>query len=217
MADGQSSALCDGACLPLHSAIFPQPQEIFSSGSNFVLDNQVRVVVPQKASKENLLLAGLLVNELSDRFELHLKIERATDLSAGRRVILMGSIENPLVRQYCTKTGLMASVEGLGPESYILHAGDNMVLVAGKDDRGAFYKLQLLRQLLVKEEKKVRIRGALIRDWPDKPFRGIYIFLPGRDNIQYFNRFVRDFMALYKYNTLILGMNPCMRLDSILS
>jgi hexosaminidase len=213
-ANGQSSAPCDRACLPLQSAIFPQPQEISSSGSDFVLDNQVRVVVPQKASEEDLLLAGLLVNELSDRFGLHLKIERVKDLSAGRRVILMGSIENPLVRKHCTEAGLMASVEGLGPESYILRTGDNMVLVAGKDDRGAFYGLQSLRQLLVKEEKEVRIRGALIRDWPDKPFRGIYMFLPGRDNIQYFKRFVRDFMALYKYNTLILEMNSCMRLDS---
>ena len=89
-----------------------------------------------------------------------------------------------------------------------------MVLIAGKDDRGAFYGLQSLRQLVVKEEKEVRFRGAMIRDWPDKPFRGIYMFLPGRDNINYFKRFVRDFMAMYKYNTLILEMNSCMRLES---
>jgi hypothetical protein len=74
--------------------------------------------------------------------------------------------------------------------------------------------LQSLRQLPVKEEKEVRFRGAMIRDWPDKPFRGIYMFLPGRDHIVYFKRFVSDFMALYKYNTLILEMNSCMRLDN---
>ena len=56
--------------------------------------------------------------------------------------------------------------------------------------------------------------GVHVRDWPDKPFRGIYMYLPGRDNIAFFKRFVRDFMALYKYNTLILEMNACMRLDS---
>ena len=213
-AAGQSSAPCDGSCLPLQSAIFPQPQEISSSGSDFVLDNQIRVVVPSGASEEDLLLAGLLVNELSDRFGLHLKIERVKSLSAGKRAILMGSMENPLVRRYCTEMKLMAGVESLGPESYILQTDNNLVLVAGKDDRGAFYGVQSLRQLLVKEEKEVRFRGAQIRDWPDKPFRGIYMFLPGRDNIQYFKRFVRDFMALYKYNTLILEMNSCMRLDN---
>jgi hexosaminidase len=209
----QSGTPCDGACQTLESAIFPQPQEISNSGSDFALDNQVRVVVPSKASEQDLLLAGMLVNELSDRFGLFLKIERVKNLSAGKRAILMGSIKNPLVRGYCTEMKLARGVESLGPEGYILHADKNMVLVAGKDDRGAFYGLQSLRQIVVKEEKEVRFRGALIRDWPDKQFRGIYMFLPGRDNINYFKRFVRDFMAMFKYNTLILEMNSCMRLE----
>ena len=211
---GQSSVPCDGACQTLESAIFPQPQEITASGSDFVLDNQVRVVVPSEASEQDMLLARMLVNELSDRFGLFLKIERAKNLSAGKRVILMGSMENPLVRQYCTEKKLINGVEDLRPESYILRAEKNMVLIAGKDDRGAFYGLQSLRQLVVKEEKEVCIRGAKIRDRPNKPFRGIYMYLPGRDHIVYFKRFVSDFMAMYKYNTLILEMNTCMRLDS---
>ena len=57
-------------------------------------------------------------------------------------------------------------------------------------------------------------RGVRIRDWPDKPFRGVKLYLPGRNNIPFFKRFVRDFMALYKYNTLIMEMNAGMRLDS---
>ncbi len=203
----------DGADLAFQSPIFPKPQEISSSGSDFVLDNQVRIVVPSDASEQDLLLAGLLVNELGDRFGLHLKVERITALSANRRVILMGSIKNSLVRRYCTATELMASTQSLGPESYFLQTNKNIVLVAGSDDRGAFYGFQSLRQLLVNDEKSTRFRGVLIRDWPDKPFRGIYLFLPGRDNIAFFKRFVRDFMALYKYNTLIMEMNACMRLD----
>ncbi len=213
-AANQSSAPYDGSCQPLESAIFPKPQEISSSGNDFVLDNQVRVVVPSEASEQDLLLAGMLVNELSDRFGLHVKIERVKYLTAGKRVILMGSMENPLVRRYCVEMNPAPGVEGLGPEGYLLHTDKNMVLIAGKDDRGAFYGLQSLRQLVVKEEKEVRFRGAMIRDWPDKQFRGIYMFLPGRDNLNYFKRFVRDFMAMYKYNTLILEMNSCMRLEN---
>jgi hypothetical protein len=52
-----------------------------------------------------------------------------------------------------------------------------------------------------------------VRDWPDKPFRGIKLYLPGRNNIPFFKRFIRDFMALYKYNTLIMEMNASMRFD----
>ncbi|HZC43310.1 MAG TPA: beta-N-acetylhexosaminidase [Acidobacteriaceae bacterium] len=211
---GQGDAASDGTPLPFQSAIFPQPQEISSSGSNFLLDNQVRIVVPSDPLEQDLLLARLLVNELGDRFGLHLKIERLTDLSANGRVILIGSTRNPLVRQYCRETELTASSQNLRPEGYILRTNNNIVLVAGIDDRGAFYGLQSLRQLLVSVDNLPQFLGVQIRDWPDKPFRGIYMYLPGRNNIAFFKRFVRDFMALYKYNTLILEMNACMRLES---
>jgi hypothetical protein len=125
----------------------------------------------------------------------------------------MGSIRNPLVQQYCANSGLLEAIEGLATEGYFLRADENVVLVAGKDDRGAFYGLQSLRQLLESDGKGTRVRGAEIRDWPDKPFRGIYLFLPGRNNIPFFKRFVADFMALHKFNTVIVEMNGCMRLE----
>ena len=213
-AASRTTAPSKGASLPLKSLIFPEPREICHSEGDFVLDNQVRILVPSDPSNEDSFLARSLAGELSDRFGLHLKIERAADQSVHRRAIVMGSMESPLVRQCCAEMDLIASPKSLGPEGYILRTTKNIVLIAGSDDRGAFYGLQSLRQLAIKEEEKLRIRGVSIRDWPDKPFRGIYMYLPGRDKIQYFKRFVRDFMALYKYNTLMLEMNACMRLES---
>lgn len=212
MAAGQSAPGAE-AGVPLQSLIWPEPQEISSSGSDFVLDSQVRIVVPSNASDQDLLLAGMLANELSDRFGLHLKIEHAATLIANSSVILMGQLTNPLVQQCCTEMNLTESVQGHGPEGYVLRTNKKSVLVAGNSDRGAFYGFQSLRQLVAREEGQLRLRGVQILDWPDKPFRGIYMFLPGRENIQYFKRFVRNFMAMYKYNTLILEMNACMRLD----
>lgn len=213
-AAGQGSAPRNGPCPPLESLIWPQPQEISSSGSDFALDNQVQVIVPSNPSRQDLFLAASLVDELGDRFGLHLKIQRAASPRAGRRAILIGSMDNPLVRQVCTEMKLTSGVEGHGPEAYLLRTAGNIALVAGNGDRGAFYGFQSLRQLFVNEDGQLRFRGVQIRDWPDKPFRGIYLFLPGRDHIQFFKRFVRDFMALNKYNTLIMEMNACMRLDT---
>jgi len=209
-----TSGMADTADLSLQSLVFPEPQDISSSGSDFVLNDQVRIVVPKDAGEEDLLLARLLANELGDRFGLQLKIKRIAKLTPDEPVILMGSIKNPLVRQYCSDMSLIETTEALGAEGYILHADSKMILVAGSDDRGAFYGLQSLRQLVATANKELRVRGVLVRDRPSKPYRGIYMFLPGRDNIAFFKRFVRDFMALYKYNTLILEMNACMRLDS---
>ena len=210
---GRSNAPQNSAASPLKSLIFPEPQEMSSSGSDFALDNQVPVIVPSNASDENLFLAGSLVHELSDRFGQHLKIERGTTVNPRQRAILMGSVENPLVKQYCTQMNLLANMQEYGEEGYVLHTDSKLAMVCGNSDRGAFHGFQSLRQLIANEEGQIRFRGVQVRDWPDKPFRGIYLFLPGRDNIPFFKRFVRDFMALYKYNTLIMEMNACMRLD----
>jgi hypothetical protein len=199
---------------PIQSLIFPKPQEVSSSGSDFTLDDQVCIVVPSNPSEQDLFLATSLINELSDRFGLRLKIKRVANLSANERGILMGSKQNSLVRQYCSDMNLTASVQGLIPEGYILRTNKNIVLIAGSDDRGAFYGLQSLRQLIASANKVLQFRGVLIQDWPDKPYRGISLYLPGRDNIAFFKRFVRDFVAMYKFNTVIMEMNACMRLDS---
>ncbi len=198
---------------PLQSLIFPAPREVSSSQGDFVLDSEVRVVVPSNASEETLFLASSLVNEIGDQFGLYLKTEKLEDIDGRQRIILMGSIDNPLVKQYCSHLSTSANIDHLGPEGYLLRSEENMVLVAGSDDRGAFYGMQSLRQLLVSQDSRLYFRGVHIRDWPDKPFRGIYLFLPGRDNIAFFKRFVRDYMALYKFNTLIMEMGASMRLD----
>ncbi len=212
--DANNNTFSQKAESPLQDLVFPRPQDISPSDSDFLVDSSVRVIVPSDASEQDLLLARMLVNELSDRYGVHLKIERSATLNTREHVILMGSIANPLVKQYCAENQLSEKVQTLGLEGYVVRADRKMVLVAGIDSRGTFYGLQSLRQLLSGEKNDVRVRGVSIRDWPDKGYRGISMYLPGRNNIPFFKRFVRDFVALYKFNTLIIEMNACMRLDS---
>ena len=194
-------------------SIFPAPRESVASSGNFLLDDRVTIAVPAFPSEQDLFLATTLTNELGDRYGLHLKTERVAGLDAGRRMIVLGSVSNPLVAAYCAGQALKVSSRDPGPEGYILRTDANLALVAGSDDRGAFYGLQSLRQLVVKEDGRLRLQGVQIRDWPAKPFRGLKLYLPGRNNIAFFKRFVRDFMALYKYNTLIMEMNASMRFE----
>jgi hypothetical protein len=125
----------------------------------------------------------------------------------------VGSIQNPLVREFCHQNHLEVTAQNPGPEGYVLHADENAVVVAGSDERGAFYGLQSLKQLLAHGERSLQVPGVQVRDWPDKRFRGVKLYVPGRANIPYFRRFIREVMALYKFNTLMMEMNACMRLD----
>lgn len=208
-----SEGIHSGASAPIQSLIFPAPREISISENDFVLDDQVRIVIPSNASEEDLFLANSLVNEIGDRFGLYLKIDRVENLDTQQRFILMGSRSNSLLGQCYSHLALSKDDDSTVPEGYLLRVEKNIVFVAGGDDRGVFYGMQSLRQLLISQDSRLYFKGVHIRDWPDKSFRGIYLFLPGRDNIAFFKRFVRDYMALYKFNTLIMEMGASMRLD----
>ena len=193
-------------------SIFPIPQETETFSGFFDLDEETVIFVPEKASENDLFLARSLVCDVSDRYGLALNIERVAEMPDDKSAILMGSLDNPLVKAYCKRENVDITPKNPGPEGYVLHVSKNRVLVAGCDNRGAFYGLQSLRQL-VKEKKSFQIPCIQIRDWPHMPFRGIRMYIPGRDNIPFFKRFIRDFMALYKYNKVILEVNACMRFD----
>ena len=90
----------------------------------------------------------------------------------------MGSIQNPLVKDYCSRHHLKVTDRQPGPEGYVLQVSENLVLIAGSDEAGAFYGLQSLPQLVDKQTVETRVVGARIRDWPYKSFRGIKLYLP---------------------------------------
>jgi Glycosyl hydrolase family 20, domain 2/Glycosyl hydrolase family 20, catalytic domain len=194
-------------------AVFPKPREIKIGDGHFVLDDQTALLLPSGPSAGDLHLSRCLMNEFSDWYDLTLRAQQVKQVPAAGRFLLMGSVDNPLIRQYCTRLQLQLSEKTPGPEGYLLHVDDSAVLVAGSDARGAFHGLQSLRQLIRKADQQVRIPKLDVRDWPDKSFRGVKLYVPSRAQIPFFKRFIRDFMALYKYNTLMMEMNACMRLE----
>lgn len=193
--------------------IFPRPHEMAESTGRFLLNGESTIVLPGAASVNDQRLARFLVEELSDRYGIQPRVQNENSLPKGDRFIVLGSISNPLVREFCRQHRPDITATNPGPEGYFLHVDDHSIIVAGPDDRGAFYGLQSLRQLIGKREDQLQVQSVQVRDWPDKPFRGIYLYVPGRDNIPMFKRFVRDVMARYKFNTVILEMNACMRFD----
>jgi hypothetical protein len=194
-------------------AVFPLPREAAFEEPPFPLPPDTVILLPAKPSANDLYLARFLVAELSDRYGLALRMERVAGALPKRPGILIGSISSPLVSRMCASRGLRVSATDPGPEGYVLHVDERGVVVAGSDDAGAFYGLQSLRQIIERDAGGIRVRGAAVRDAPYKPFRAVKAFLPGRDHIPFFKRFMRDFMALYKYNRLVLEMNAGMRLD----
>jgi hypothetical protein len=194
------------------AVIFPLPQEIKLNGENFKIDEQALILISQSPGKNDLLLARSLVRELADKYGIALIMKHVTEVpDDDGRYIIMGNIDNPLVREYCAENRMEVSAASPGRDGYVLTVKKNRVIVAGWDDAGAFYGLQSLRQL-VREGSGFEFIGVEVRDWPVMPFRGIRLYIPGPEQFAFFNRFLRDFMALYKFNKVIIEVN-CMRLN----
>lgn len=189
------------------SPIYPEPQQWKLTGSRFEITPATRILLPAQASPGDLQLARILAGDFADRYRIGVRIERVSALPALKGAIVMGAVSNPLVK------ASMGAASVAKAEGYSLTIGANSVVVAGDDESGAFYGVQSLRQLIRKDGNRVSLMGIEVRDWPAKPFRGIKLYLPGRDNLPFFRRFAADFMALYKFNKLILEVNAGMRFD----
>ncbi len=193
--------------------IFPYPRKSETLEGRFVFDEQAVILLPDNPSQSDSFLAQFLAAELTDRYQIALETVTSSQVDEKRRFFLMGTITNPLVRAFCNKYGLVIPEDYSSGESYILHVTGNAVLIAGADEAGAFYGLQSLRQLMSDETNGLSVQCIHVEDSPRKPFRGIRLYLPGRENITFFKRFIRDFASFFKYNKLIIETNAAMRLD----
>ncbi len=190
--------------------IFPIPQQMEPRNTRLAINSSVEILVPEATKEHDLFLTRILAADLTDRFRAPITVRAAAQLPEKGSFILLGSVDNPLVRRMLQRLGLTGTSAA---EGYVLSTDQQVALVAGRDDAGAFYGLQSLRQLIRRDAGGTYVPGVRIVDFPHKPFRGVKLFLPGRDHIPFFKRFVSDFMALHKYNKLVLEMNAGMRIE----
>ena len=100
--------------------IFPIPQQMEVTDEIFLLDETVSIILPQNAREKDIALANFLVRELSEKYGVALKIETLADIPKNRKVVVMGTINNPLIKKYCTENKLVLSAKNPGHEGYLL-------------------------------------------------------------------------------------------------
>jgi len=215
MAQSQSRPPDQAAGIPEQgSRIFPFPASLSRRQGNFQITGDVAILVPPEPTAQELFLARSLRNELADWFGLILQIERHSEATKKARSIVMGIAGRPLVRDSLARAAAQPDKRATAAESYALHIRPDLVVIAGADSAGALYGFQSLRQLVASDDGKLTFPCVDVTDGPQKPFRGLKLYLPGQQNIPFFKRFIRDFVAAHKYNTLIMELNAGMRLES---
>jgi hypothetical protein len=192
--------------------IFPIPSYEQVKDGWFTIDTSTEIIVAENKNKSNEFLARLFANELADKYSEVIKINNGSQLIKDKS-ILIGDVSDPLIKKYCDKNNLLATLRDLGNEGYILTVSNNNIVIAANTKQGAVWGLQSLRQVIHKEGDKILVPQMIVKDAPTYSFRGIKLYLPGKNNIEFFKRFIKDFVVLYKYNKIILELNANMRLD----
>ena len=108
----------------------------------------------------------------------------------------------PLTIDFGKKQALKAGVKPV-TGAYSLSISDKGVEITGFDERGAFYGLQTLRQLL--EQNDTSLMAMTVTDWPDMPNRGVVEGFYGTPWSHQVRLSLIDFYGRHKMNNYIYG------------
>lgn len=148
---------------------------------------------------------------------------RTLDISGGIRIADVkgvfsedfGFMEESGIRTK-VKDGIKVSVNfgqkqfsksGAKPVSgaYVLSIGDKKISIAGYDERGAFYGIQTLRQLVENAQEPGKLPCMTVQDWPDLPNRGVVEGFYGTPWSHETRLSLIDFYGKFKMNTYVYG------------
>lgn len=94
-------------------------------------------------------------------------------------------------------------------EGYYLSVRDNEIIVAGSDDRGLYYGLQTMGQLIIRnlstKDSLFSLPKVEITDWPDVAVRGVVEGFYGQPWSHEARMGLIDFYSEHKLNTYIYG------------
>jgi hypothetical protein len=89
-----------------HPLIFPAPQQMELRGAPSLLYPECTLALPLRASPSDGSLDRFLTEELINQCDIQLKEQRLDKLPPAGKFILIGSIQNPLVREFCQQNHL---------------------------------------------------------------------------------------------------------------
>lgn len=191
------------------TGIYPIPRDVELLAGSFDF-RDARIAVSSFSSFSSVDSARILAEGIAERIGVTPRLQYISDIRDNTPFIFVGRVED-FDEVECwmpiSSDKLVHHREG-----YLLLVYDKYAAIIGADDRGVFYGVQSLLQL-IDSTGCSSIPSLLVRDWPYKPIRGFHLYLPSRDRIGFLIRFIKYFLAYYKFNTLFLEVGAGMRLD----
>jgi len=164
--------------------LMPTPQEVEWAEGEFVVKDGTPVIYAEAGRGQ--ATARALESETRRVFGIRLRLAAETGKEtpdAGRGAIVLGDTSvapGGLAARSAKARGWKITADRPGSQGYFLSAGPDGILICGYDQAGAFYGVQTLLQLLLRQDNgTVAARSVEIRDWSYIPWRMIDVRYPG--------------------------------------
>jgi hypothetical protein len=189
--------------------IWPLPREARYDDDRLFLRDAV-IVVPEgdrRAQYPGRLLAELLADEFG--VVVPVAVAKAPDALTP---LVVGEVGRDPVDAAASSASLAVPEVA---EGYALEVGPKGAVLAGRDYRGALYAVSSFVQLVHPWGKRsVTVRHCRVRDWPFLSIRWVHLYMPGRDQLGFARRYMRDFLLRYKWNGIVLETGGGIRYES---
>ncbi len=198
--------------------LVPSPQELTLAEGTFAVGTDELRIQPGPEERSRFT-AGVIQNELATQYGATVGILDHVLPEAPARILVGVPSRFPELAAALAASG--TAVPELKPEGYLLLVRPEQVLIAGADDRGAYYGARTFLQLVAQatpDGGTARAPACRILDWPEEAFRGAMIFTSGWPQDPLDTAMLKEYIyrqiAGYKFNTIVWQMKAGYQYES---
>ena len=198
--------------------LIPSPQELKLAEGTFTVGPEELRIQPGPEGRSRFT-AGVIQSELTRLYGARVGVRQHVLADASARVLLGVPGRFPELAAALKASG--TDLPKLKPEGYLLLVTPEQVLIAGADDRGAYYGARTFLQLVAHATPDGGLPQAPachVLDWPEQSFRGAMIFTSGWPQDAFDPEVVKEYIyrqiAGYKFNTIVWQMKAGYRYES---
>lgn len=188
------------------TVVFPKPQMCDLTGGLITIGAKgiCRCCLPAYEGTGPLAGEGikLLCSKISEKTGVSPQFISKSDTCSGMLPVKIEIADNCLS---------MPDVGPESPEGYKICAGSSAITISAGSDKGIFYGLQTLCQMLRWDGYELTLPRGVVEDWPDMKYRGLYMEDKwGTDRMKLEDwKDVIDYMSLLKMNFLNIALYGC--------
>ena len=181
--------------------ILPTPQQTTLKNNRFKITNGTKIILGTN-SKQEQFAAQQINDEIAGKKEAQLKVVSEHSL---RRLpasfIFIGNPASEYGRQFLRERKETFKAE-MKDEGYFLDVDANGIIIIAESEKGKFYGVMSLLQMMRRKKRSVVVDGVTIEDFPLEKIRGISddISRGQVSTVENFKKVIR-FLARYKMNT----------------